>query len=350
MLSIGKLAGGGEDYYLEAVAAGVEDYYLGAGEAPGVWLAGAEAPALAGEVIAEDLRAVLAGRSSDGEQLAAAPPGPAARAGLRPHIQRPEVGVAPPRARPASGAVEGRGRPRGGCRVGPRVPKAPRRVPSPQRWRAGAHPGRGPGGRRLSPSPLAQPGPYTTLALILGHAAADGLIARNPATGRDRRRPIKLKEPHRERDFLRPHEVPVYLEACSDFWLPRALTLILTGCRVGELLGVRWDDVDWQGSAIIIGRAVKLDGVGSAKGDETGRRVDMGPRLAAALRDHRARQAEKDMGWGPEPRLPGPARRTRQREAAPRLRAPAGAEGRRPADHPGEPRAATHRRGLSGRC
>ena len=143
----------------------------------------------------------------------------------------------------------------------------------------------------------------TTLALILGHAAADGLIARNPATGRDRRRPIKLKEPHRERDHLRPHEVPVYLQACSD---SRAMTLILTGCRIGELLGLRWDDVDWQGSAIIIGRAVKLDGVGSTKGDETGRRVDMGPRLAAALRDHRARLAEKDIAWDQGLVFPGP--------------------------------------------
>jgi conjugative relaxase-like TrwC/TraI family protein len=75
MLSIGKLAAGGEDYYLEAVAAGVEDYYLGAGEAPGVWLAGAEALCLEGEVAPEDLRAVLEGRAPDGEQLAATPPG-----------------------------------------------------------------------------------------------------------------------------------------------------------------------------------------------------------------------------------------------------------------------------------
>jgi len=58
MLSIGKLAGGGEDYHLEAVAAGVEDYYLGSGEAPGLWLAGAAALGLAGEVAPGDLRAV----------------------------------------------------------------------------------------------------------------------------------------------------------------------------------------------------------------------------------------------------------------------------------------------------
>jgi conjugative relaxase-like TrwC/TraI family protein len=75
MLSIGKLAAGGEDYYLEAVAAGLEDYYLGAGEAPGAWGAGAEALGLQGEVAPEDLRAVLEGRAPDGEQLADAPPG-----------------------------------------------------------------------------------------------------------------------------------------------------------------------------------------------------------------------------------------------------------------------------------
>ena len=74
MLGIGKLATGG-DSYLKAVAAGVEDHYLGAGEAPGVWLAGAEGLGLEGEVAPEDLRAVLGGRAPDGEQLAVAPPG-----------------------------------------------------------------------------------------------------------------------------------------------------------------------------------------------------------------------------------------------------------------------------------
>ena len=45
MLSIGKLAGGAEGYYLRAVAGGVEDYYLGSGEAPGRWV-GAGSPRL----------------------------------------------------------------------------------------------------------------------------------------------------------------------------------------------------------------------------------------------------------------------------------------------------------------
>ena len=60
MLNIGKVAPGGESYYLETVAAGVEDYYTGAGEAPGYWL-GAATPGLglAGRVEPADLRAVL---------------------------------------------------------------------------------------------------------------------------------------------------------------------------------------------------------------------------------------------------------------------------------------------------
>ena len=135
------------------------------------------------------------------------------------------------------------------------------------------------------------------LGLILGHAMADGLIVRNPADGRDRRRPLKVKVPHRERDYLRPREVPVYLAGCSAFWRPRALTLILTGCRIGELLALEWGDVDWHGQAVIVRRSVKRGGVGSTKGDETGRRIDMGPTLTAALRDHHARHAEHETGY-----------------------------------------------------
>ncbi len=61
MLNIGKLAAGGEGYYLATVASGVEDYYTGSGEAPGYWTGAASAGVgVAGEVDADDLR--MAGR------------------------------------------------------------------------------------------------------------------------------------------------------------------------------------------------------------------------------------------------------------------------------------------------
>jgi conjugative relaxase-like TrwC/TraI family protein len=71
MLSIGRLgATGGAEYYLDKVANNVDDYYLGRGEAPGQWIgATSDRLGLAGEVDAETLRNLLAGRSASGESL-----------------------------------------------------------------------------------------------------------------------------------------------------------------------------------------------------------------------------------------------------------------------------------------
>ncbi len=62
MISIGRLGLGAEGYYLDAVARGAEEYYSVRGEVRGRWVgAGAPTLGLAGHVVAEDLRAVLAG-------------------------------------------------------------------------------------------------------------------------------------------------------------------------------------------------------------------------------------------------------------------------------------------------
>lgn len=75
MLNIGKLAAGGEDYYLTSVARSVESYYLGQGEARGRWLGrGLGALGLSGTVSGEDLRAVLRGTDpATGDRLTARP-------------------------------------------------------------------------------------------------------------------------------------------------------------------------------------------------------------------------------------------------------------------------------------
>jgi Ti-type conjugative transfer relaxase TraA len=78
LLNIGRMAPGRADYYLTAVARGddrLEGYYLARGEEPGRWLGhGAETLGLSGEVTAEQLRAVLAGRDpTTGGQLTSHP-------------------------------------------------------------------------------------------------------------------------------------------------------------------------------------------------------------------------------------------------------------------------------------
>lgn len=63
MLSLGKLAPGQQEYYLDTVAKGAEEYYTGAKEAPGEWHGSASARlGLAGEVDAAAFASVLAHR------------------------------------------------------------------------------------------------------------------------------------------------------------------------------------------------------------------------------------------------------------------------------------------------
>ena len=71
VLNVGRLAAGGEGYYLDSIASGVEDYYTGGGEAPGFWLTKAAAGlGLSGRVDAEDLRRVMGARDpKTGDEL-----------------------------------------------------------------------------------------------------------------------------------------------------------------------------------------------------------------------------------------------------------------------------------------
>jgi conjugative relaxase-like TrwC/TraI family protein len=60
VLSLGKLAPGQQQYYLDTVAGGIEEYYTGAKEAPGQWIGSAASRlGLAGEVDAVELGRVL---------------------------------------------------------------------------------------------------------------------------------------------------------------------------------------------------------------------------------------------------------------------------------------------------
>ena len=73
MLTIAKLGGSdgasrSPSYYTSVVASGQEDYYAGRGEAPGEWIGqGAAELGLSGEVDADDLGALMAGRAPGSE-------------------------------------------------------------------------------------------------------------------------------------------------------------------------------------------------------------------------------------------------------------------------------------------
>jgi integrase len=124
------------------------------------------------------------------------------------------------------------------------------------------------------------------LVVALNAAVADHLLPLNPAAGVER-----LPLEHRERDWLRLHEIAPYLDACSSVYRPLAELLVGTGVRVSEALALRWDDVDSRRRVIRVYRSAKREGEGATKGKRF-RSVQVGPGLLETLADLRARQAE----------------------------------------------------------
>jgi integrase len=103
-----------------------------------------------------------------------------------------------------------------------------------------------------------------TLAAVLDVAVEYGHLTANPAKGRRRRLPT----PRPTRAFLEPEQVAALLAAASELddedrsgrriRRPLLATLAFAGLRVGELLALRWADVDLAAGRIRV-RASKTD-------------------------------------------------------------------------------------------
>lgn len=129
-----------------------------------------------------------------------------------------------------------------------------------------------------------------TLVVCLNDAVEDGLIATNPAL-----RVRRLPSPHRERQYLRLHEIPLYLAVCSDVYRPLGELLIGSGLRISEALALQLGDLELEptGGMLVVYRSRKSGAVGSTKSDRF-RSVEIGPGLSRILREHLAARERGD--------------------------------------------------------
>ncbi len=145
-----------------------------------------------------------------------------------------------------------------------------------------------------------------TLNQILNYAVRHGLIDHNPAreAEKPRRCPHDLEEQNTI-TVLQPPELRALIdnvgcyrkrdkEAGHWVWAKRdqpevmkykALfkTAALTGLRQGELLGLKWPDIDFETGQIHVQRTFNSGRFFSPKSRTSNRRVDIGPELAADL-------------------------------------------------------------------
>lgn len=125
------------------------------------------------------------------------------------------------------------------------------------------------------------------LSSILGYGVRKGWLRENVAAKAERPRVERSDDLH----YLDATEFEALLRAASDDLLGPTDRLIwlaagMTGARRGELLGLRWRDIDWEHRSIRVRRSfTRVGGMDTPK-SRKGRAVPMGDRLAAELERH----------------------------------------------------------------
>lgn len=142
---------------------------------------------------------------------------------------------------------------------------------------------------------------HVVLRKALSQAVSDGLIPRNVAHGV---KPPRVSAPGEEIKPLGSEQCAAFLDAARGERLEALYILAIhCGLREGELLALRWEDVDFDANkpALLVRHTLTRgeEGRGWVIGATTksgkGRRVRLTPRATTALKDHRKRQLEERM-------------------------------------------------------
>ena len=120
---------------------------------------------------------------------------------------------------------------------------------------------------------------------IFEYARREEWVQSNPCTLVD-----KPRAPDGDPDirFLEPEEVEALLRGAPDDDLGRVerrmyLAAAMTGMRQGELLALRWQDIDWPAQRVRIRRSFVRGEFGTPKSKRSSRSVPLADRLAGEL-------------------------------------------------------------------
>jgi len=116
---------------------------------------------------------------------------------------------------------------------------------------------------------------------ILGDAASDGIIPKNPFDGMRGVRQTTEKDIY---PFTLDEARTIIINA--DGWYKNFLSLsFFTGMRTGEMMALRWEDINFQSKKIRIERSIRAGVIGEPKTSSSNRTIDMLPPVEKALKD-----------------------------------------------------------------
>ena len=123
-----------------------------------------------------------------------------------------------------------------------------------------------------------------TLGQIMAYSVRHKYLDHNPV--RDAERPRNQGAIEKKKiKVLTPDELKAFLDAVTTQKYHALFRLaIMSGCRQGELLGLKWPDVDWEANQIRIERTFNNQAWYDVKTAASKRRIDIGPKMMAELR------------------------------------------------------------------
>lgn len=141
---------------------------------------------------------------------------------------------------------------------------------------------------------------HTIIHKALSDAVDAGMVGVNVAERAKPPRP-RSSTPN-EIGFWEPHELREFLEGVRGHRLEAAWHVAaMTGMRRGEILGLRWKDVDLDAARISVRQALVSVGyevITSSPKSHQARVIDLDPGTVEQLREHRGRQGTERDEWG----------------------------------------------------
>lgn len=153
--------------------------------------------------------------------------------------------------------------------------------------------------RTLSPKTVIEH--HRLISTVLDQAEKEGLVPFNVAS-----KATLPKVQKKEVNYFQPEQVAAIrsaLEREPIKWKTLVHLLLITGARRGEILGLKWDKVDFQGNRIHIcnnvlyspGRGIYED---TPKTDTSDRFITLPPEIMQLLRQYRAWQSSERLRLG----------------------------------------------------
>ena len=125
---------------------------------------------------------------------------------------------------------------------------------------------------------------------MLKHAVIWGYLRSNPAVYVEKPRVEK-----KEMDFLTSLEIRSFLDNVKTEHYTLFLLAVSTGMRIGEVLGLKWTDINWLTNQIHVQRSLTAKRIfDEPKSKASIRRINMSPTLISSLKRHQLKSKPND--------------------------------------------------------